>query len=73
MWSYYDYVTAGMKVVYDKTSDYALYYSGWGDYEKDKEESNNNDDVIQIFFLILIVIFYIRQYFILFCFVFFLH
>jgi protein-tyrosine phosphatase len=47
MWSYYDYLTAGMKVVYDKTTDYALYYTGYGDYDKDREEVTINDDVIE--------------------------
>lgn len=44
MYNYVNYISAGMKVLYDKTSDYLLYYSG---YNTNNNKNNNNSDLLQ--------------------------
>lgn len=45
MWKYINYIHAGAKVIFDKTSDYAMYYAGINN--KDDNNDSDNDDTIQ--------------------------
>lgn len=42
MWKYYNFLNAGIKVVYDKTMDYLIYYAGYSDYPDYTYHPNNN-------------------------------
>ena len=49
MWEYVNSITASAKVLYDKTADYALYYTGYGNNTESDEDSNasSDDDTLQ--------------------------
>lgn len=49
MWGYVNSVTANAKVLYDKTTDYALYYAGYGNTNNsdDEPDTNSDDDTLQ--------------------------
>lgn len=42
MWKLWNNVSAGSKVLYDKTSDYIGYYTTWGEEETQPENKNEN-------------------------------